>query len=339
MVEIGQLLRQTREAKELSLADVEEQTRIRQRYLSALESGDWDEMPNPVAARGFLRTYADFLGLDAEDLVAQSQDFEVNGTAPASNNAPTSEYTPINLDLYEGKYRRSQTLRRILGVILALIPVIILGYLLFRYGAPYVQGRMPKETSTTVATELPPEGQAPAAPVIGPTSTPTSNPTATSLPTATPTLMPQLTVESELPTYTPTPPTTDTPTPTITPTATPSESIRLKVAVDKTAWIRVVTDGEVQMESLADPGFEQEFVAYKQLEFLTGNAGGVNLTLGDQQLPALGDVGQVVAFVWTLQDGQVVEITPTPKPTATSTPTPNAEQTTTATPSPAANGQ
>ena len=323
MVEIGQLLRQTREAKELSLADVEEQTRIRQRYLSALESGDWDEMPNLVAARGFLRTYANFLGLDADELVAQSQDFEANGTTSnVSANAATSEYTPINLDLYEGKYRRSQALRRILGAIFILIPIIILGYLLFQYGMPYVQGRMPRQSGVAIATELPPEGETAIAPVIGPTDTSTPNPTATPLPTATttPTPMPQLTVESELPTYTPTPPTTDTPTPTRTPTATPSQSIRLKVAVDKTAWLRVVVDGEVQIESLANPGFEQEFVAYKQLEFLTGNAGGVKLTLGDQELPPLGDVGEVVAFVWTLEDGQVKEITPTPKPTSTPKP-------------------
>lgn len=51
MIEIGQLLRQARESKDLSLADVEAETRIRQRYLNALESGDWDELPNRVAAR------------------------------------------------------------------------------------------------------------------------------------------------------------------------------------------------------------------------------------------------------------------------------------------------
>ena len=71
MMDLGQLLRQKREAQELSLADVEEQTRIRQRYLSALESDDWDDLPNEVVARGFLRTYASFLGLDPDELLAQ----------------------------------------------------------------------------------------------------------------------------------------------------------------------------------------------------------------------------------------------------------------------------
>ena len=322
MVEIGQLLRQTREAKELSLADAEEQTRIRQRYLSALESGDWDELPNPVAARGFLRTYATFLGLDADELVAQSQDLETNGAAAAPIASASSEYTPINLDLYEETTRRSHILRRILGFILVLIPILILAFLLFRYGLPYMQGRMSGGGSITATIELPPEGQAPGAPVIGPTDTPT----------LTPTPMPMLTVESELPTYTPTPPTTDTPTPTRTPTATPSQSIRLKVIVDQTAWIRVVADGNVQVESLVDPGYEQDFIAYKQMEFLTGNAGGVTLVLGDQQLPPLGEVGQVILFIWTLEDGQVVEITPTPTPSPTVTSTPKPGLTPTQTP-------
>jgi cytoskeletal protein RodZ len=317
MVEIGQLLRQTREAKELSLADVEEQTRIRQRYLSALESGDWDDLPNPIAARGFLRTYANFLGLDAEELVAQSQDADdKNGAAAIPVPPAPSDYTPINMDLYEETTRRSHLLRRVVGFILILIPVLILAFLLFRYGLPYLQGRNGGGENITATVELPPEGQVPGAPVIGPTDTPTP--------------MPQLTVESELPTYTPTPPTTDTPTPTRTPTATPSESIRLKVSVSQTAWIRVVTDGQVQVESLADPGFEQEFVAYKQMEFLTGNAGGVTLTLGEQQLPPLGEVGQVILFIWTLEDGQVVEITPTP----TMTPSPTVKTTRTVTPTP-----
>ena len=63
MMEVGQLLRQTREAQELSLADVEEQTRIRQSFLIALESGNWDDLPNEVVARGFLRNYAAVSGL------------------------------------------------------------------------------------------------------------------------------------------------------------------------------------------------------------------------------------------------------------------------------------
>ena len=330
MVEIGQLLRQTREAKELSLADVEEQTRIRQRYLNALESGDWDELPNPVAARGFLRTYATFLGLDADELVAQSLNDSENGGVVASSAASASEYKPINLDLYEETTRRSHFLRRILGFILVLIPVIILAYLLYQYGLPYLQGRMEGGETNTATVELPPEGQAPGAPVIGPTA----SATATATVAATPTTRPVLTVEGTLPTFTPTPdatvPPTITPSPTLT--ATPAEAIRLRVVVTNTAWIRVVTDGTVQIESLADPGYDQEFVAYKQLEFLTGNAGGVKLTLDGEQLPPLGEIGEIATFIWAIEDGQVIELTPTPTPSPSATPTPKPGLTPTQTP-------
>jgi len=321
MVEIGQLLRQTREAKELSLADAEEQTRIRQRYLSALESGDWDDLPNPVAARGFLRTYATFLGLDAEELVDQSQELsEADAPAMPAAAAPPSDYKPINLDLYDDVTRRSHLLRRILGFVIILIPVIILAWLLMQYGLPYLQGRSQGGEDITVTVTLPPEGQAPGdAPVIGPTDTPTG---------------PVVTIEGTLPTFTPTPAATDTPTITPSPTltATPAESIRLRVVVTQTAWIRVVTDGEVQIESLADPGYDQEFIAYKQLDFLTGNAGGVKLTLDGKPLPPLGGIGEIAIFNWTLEEGQVIEITATPSPTPS--PTPQVTQTATVTPEP-----
>lgn len=66
---IGAALREERERQGLTLEDLEERTKIRTRYLRALENEDWDILPGPTYVRGFLRTYADTLGLDPEDLV------------------------------------------------------------------------------------------------------------------------------------------------------------------------------------------------------------------------------------------------------------------------------
>ena len=71
MIGIGNLLRQAREAKKLSLADVEKEIKIRSRYLEALEAEEFDVLPGNVYMFGFLRSYASFLGLDANDLVAK----------------------------------------------------------------------------------------------------------------------------------------------------------------------------------------------------------------------------------------------------------------------------
>lgn len=71
MQTIGQRLKQARESKRLTLEKVFEATRIRVPYLQALEADDHSVMPSPVQARGYLRNYAEFLGLDFDQLLEE----------------------------------------------------------------------------------------------------------------------------------------------------------------------------------------------------------------------------------------------------------------------------
>jgi len=66
---LGEVLRTAREARFIDLARVERDTKIRVRYLTALESGDYRDLPGTVYTRGFLRNYGLYLGLDPEYLV------------------------------------------------------------------------------------------------------------------------------------------------------------------------------------------------------------------------------------------------------------------------------
>jgi cytoskeletal protein RodZ len=66
---LGTVLRTAREAKFIDLARVERDTKIRVRYLAALERGDYRDLPEPIYTRGFLRNYGLYLGLDPEYLV------------------------------------------------------------------------------------------------------------------------------------------------------------------------------------------------------------------------------------------------------------------------------
>jgi cytoskeleton protein RodZ len=66
---LGEVLRTAREAKGVDLARVERDTKIRVRYLTALETGDYAELPGAVYTKGFLRNYGAYLGLDVEYLV------------------------------------------------------------------------------------------------------------------------------------------------------------------------------------------------------------------------------------------------------------------------------
>jgi len=69
MAGLGEELRAAREARNLSLSDVSERIHIRSVYLQSLEDEHWGAIAAPVYVRGFLRTYARFLGLDAEAAV------------------------------------------------------------------------------------------------------------------------------------------------------------------------------------------------------------------------------------------------------------------------------
>lgn len=67
--DLGGVLRERREAMGASLAEVETATRIRQKYLAALESDEWHLLPGEVVGRGFLRNYATYLGLDPTEVI------------------------------------------------------------------------------------------------------------------------------------------------------------------------------------------------------------------------------------------------------------------------------
>ena len=71
MFEIGSSLRSAREQRKLDLTDVERATHIRTRYLQALEDEQFDVLPGPAYVKGFLRTYADYLGLDGQQFLEE----------------------------------------------------------------------------------------------------------------------------------------------------------------------------------------------------------------------------------------------------------------------------
>src|SRR5262245_63521566 len=80
MPEIGDQLRETRMRNRIDISEVESATKIRAKYLRALENEEWDLLPGPTFVKTFLRTYADYLGLDSKLLVEEyKQRFERPG--------------------------------------------------------------------------------------------------------------------------------------------------------------------------------------------------------------------------------------------------------------------
>ncbi|PWW06464.1 cytoskeleton protein RodZ [Paenibacillus cellulosilyticus] len=69
MSDLGELLKKAREQSGMSLDDIQESTKIRKRYLEAIESGDYKVLPGSFYVRAFVKTYAETLGLNADDVL------------------------------------------------------------------------------------------------------------------------------------------------------------------------------------------------------------------------------------------------------------------------------
>lgn len=70
MADIGDKLRSARKAKGMSIEDVEKITKIQRRYLTAIENDDFDQLPGDFYVRAFIRQFADVVGLNGKELLA-----------------------------------------------------------------------------------------------------------------------------------------------------------------------------------------------------------------------------------------------------------------------------
>src|SRR5829696_4352415 len=119
MAEIGASLREARMRQRIDITDMEMRTKLRAKYLRALENEEWDLLPGPTYVRSFLRTYADALGLDSKLLV---EEYKL-GYDPME----TGELHPMRRPSARERGRRRRAEPRgiprgaLIGVVLALI--------------------------------------------------------------------------------------------------------------------------------------------------------------------------------------------------------------------------
>ena len=138
---LGERFRAAREERGLTLSEVGEQLRIRSVYLSAIEEENWKAIGAPVYIRGFLRTYARFLGLDPEEAVGEFN--TASGVAPSLGPAVESRGT--------SGQRSMKPLLWIAGI----VAIALIGFVIYVYVSP------PRAVTTA---------QQSAAPVVSPSA-------------------------------------------------------------------------------------------------------------------------------------------------------------------------
>ncbi len=309
---LGEWLRQRREELGISLQQAEAETRIRARYLEALEREEFQALPDPVVGRGFLRNYAAYLGLDPKEA---SDRYSQLVAPPQPEPTVDKETSPFSSGPFRPVPLHAMPARRSRWVWVAGLAIILLAAVAVAawQGYPYL--------SDYIADWL---AKSQPVPTSQPTQQPTRLPTVTHTATAT-------AAATLVPVVSPSPQTTPSLTPTFTPTFTPSPSptpsppiytgIFLELVFTDTSWIQISVDGVRQFQGELGAGTYRSWYGEERIELRIGNAGAVEITVNGQRLGKLGGRGEVVDRVFEKVGEQVAEATVTPQSTSALTPT------------------
>jgi cytoskeleton protein RodZ len=154
-VSLGDRFRAAREARGLSLSDCSEHVRIRSVYLAAIEEDNWKAIGAAVYVRGFLRTYARFLGLDPEEVVIAFND-EVQ---PAANAATeTASQRPARVE-------RSSQPGSVLIWVAGIVAVLLVAFV--AYNALTMRREAPVALASTSPSPLESKAETSASPAAG----------------------------------------------------------------------------------------------------------------------------------------------------------------------------
>lgn len=251
----GKILRTAREEKGWSLMDAEEATKIRVRYLQALEEENYAILPGTAYSKGFLRTYANHLNLDPEEMIGLYKASVLSDIPPALQ----SPLTPIK--------SRPIWFRPAVAVgmaFLAIALVIGIAQLTHKPGQSVSSGYTPSPLPSAPKTQEPAQKTTPAA--SQPKTTNPSQPVGSTTGGTTPAT-----------------------------TASASSGLTAKLVFTQDVWLNVQVDGNTPVQTYYHAGTTKEITASNKIELLTvGNAGGLSITINGKPVPPLGGDGQVL---------------------------------------------
>jgi cytoskeleton protein RodZ len=261
---IGRVLERARKDRGLTLEEAEKATKIRRRYLEGLEKDDYTVLPDAVYARGFLKTYANFLGLDGDELSEElrtrkkpRRERRLSYAAPGSSEFDRPIISPGGVPGSEKRKISGSTL-----VTVAVAALVIAALV----GALYFVGLGVRSSGAGEAERIAaPVDPRPGNPGQGAEEAPEEEPAEA-------------------------------------PSGTPSGKLTVGIEVEGSpAWILVTSDSETVFEEVAEPGFSRTFEASRAVGITAGDAGAVSVNVNGQDVGALGEPGQVLERSYTLK--------------------------------------
>jgi cytoskeletal protein RodZ len=131
---VGNKLREARARRKLSLDEVEAETKIRSRYLQAIENEEWERLPEDPYTRAFIRTYGRFLGLDGDRLAEEQR--RSRGAARPGERLPRVDPRPRPVARKQRRSRGGIPPRALAAAVTALVVAALLAIGLTTGGGP-----------------------------------------------------------------------------------------------------------------------------------------------------------------------------------------------------------
>lgn len=275
MSQLGERLRAAREAQGIPVSQAAADTRILPRYVIALESGEFQHLPGDVYARGFLRNYANYLNIPAEELIELYR-VERGTTDPITITRTTT--APRIRGIFVPSF---------FGVFFVVIVLLGLSYLALSL------------TNNLGAQDVASAPFATAAPTPAPLPTWESAPTIAPQIAAVPTPQANQPVETALVAGGTAP--TPQPTTATTPGAPIVAAVRIAPGDHRGSWIKITADRNVIFEGILNPSKIYDFSAKNSIMIRAGNAGVVYVTINGIEQGPLGSEGKVFDFSWPPQ--------------------------------------
>ncbi|OKH38663.1 hypothetical protein NIES2119_08695 [[Phormidium ambiguum] IAM M-71] len=288
--EIGTYLSRLRKEQSISLDQVAANTYIRASLLKAIEEAKEESLPEPVYIQGFIRRYADSLGLDGNalamtfpielppiDLSEQLLDAEVIGGKKYDTNNETERSKEASVSPLEKLSLPSLPENFSLPSI-PYLPYILGGTVLALFSILYILNR--PQTSPSVVQNQPKTNvqPKPAKYTVAP-ATPKSNSNSSTSSTSSPSAAPLVAA-----------------TPENTASNTP---FQVTAEVQDDSWVRVTADGKVQFEGILSKGTKQSWTAKERIVVRSGNAGAVLVSVNKKEAKPLGEAGKVAQVTFT----------------------------------------
>ena len=260
---IGDLLRRERERQNLSIKDIEKATSIRALYIDAIEKGEYKTLPGEVYAKGFVRNYANYLKLNANEIVNAfneemhpQEELQDAAGSSSAEEARQEQAAERNREEYRGPKitslesypmeKKSHGVRNALMVAAAVFVVAFAALIAFG-GDEEPSAPAPRAKTQTQQGQKPGQKQTEAAPKA-------------------------------------------------------ADGVEVKLSFTDRCWTEVVVDGKTEFEGTAEKGKVLTLKGKDKVHITAGNAGALNYSLNGKDMGAIGQKGEVVEKTFTKEN-------------------------------------